>query len=439
MKKFKVYFIAVLIGFSGILSAQDNATAINISTDFLRLLYLEQYDEAVKRFDSVMAEQFPAKKLKDVMVQLHASVGDIDTVGESYIGKSTKGIIEVITPLFYKSIALDAKVYVKDSMITGFFMSRHVPTEYFIPEYADTSKFREIDLVVGENSELELKAKLTLPIGGGNFPCVVLVHGSGPNDMDETVGPNKPFKDIAYGLASRGIAVLRYDKRTKAHPSKWNDSLTLYDETVEDAVKAFELARDYPGIDKNRVVVLGHSLGAIAIPIIASETDAAGYIMAAGSPRKLYDLVYDQYHYLVLTDGSISKEEQELLDKYDQKLLNLKKVLQGEKIENDEGLPLNLSTEYWKYLNNYNTLEEAKKIKEPLLIIHNERDYQVTMKDYEIWKENISGDNITIRLLPELNHIFIEGEGKSSPQEYQSRGSVDEKVVFLIENWVKAL
>ncbi|MDZ7606573.1 MAG: hypothetical protein U5K79_13515 [Cyclobacteriaceae bacterium] len=55
---------------------------------------------------------------------------------------------------------------------------------------------------------------MTLPKGKNSFPIVLFVHGSGPNDRDETIGPNKPFRDIAYGLAEKGIASLRYDKRT---------------------------------------------------------------------------------------------------------------------------------------------------------------------------------------------------------------------------------
>ncbi len=59
-----------------------------------------------------------------------------------------------------------------------------------------------------------LPATLTLPSGEGHFPAVLLVAGSGPNDRDETIGPNKPFRDLAQGLAAADIASLRYDKRT---------------------------------------------------------------------------------------------------------------------------------------------------------------------------------------------------------------------------------
>ena len=86
------------------------------------------------------------------------------------------------------------------------------------PDYARQSAFTEKAVTVG--SKYKLKGVLTLPNGKGPFPAVVLVQGSGPHDEDETVDNNKPFKDLAWGLASRGVAVLRYNKRTQQYPKE---------------------------------------------------------------------------------------------------------------------------------------------------------------------------------------------------------------------------
>src|SRR5262249_18360103 len=87
------------------------------------------------------------------------------------------------------------------------------------PSYIDTTKFHSMDATVGTDPLL-LSGTLTVPNGSGPFPAVVLVHGSGANDRDETVGPNKLFKDVAEGLSSRGVIVLRYDKRTFQYGSE---------------------------------------------------------------------------------------------------------------------------------------------------------------------------------------------------------------------------
>ena len=70
----------------------------------------------------------------------------------------------------------------------------------------------------------------------------MLVSGSGPNDEDETDGPNHPLLDIALGLAARGIATLRYDKRTHDYPVSINqETFTLTQEYVPDALAAIRL------------------------------------------------------------------------------------------------------------------------------------------------------------------------------------------------------
>src|SRR5205085_1721112 len=143
----------------------------------------------------------------------------------------------------------------------------------------------------------KLGGTLTMPNGSGPFPGVVLVHGSGPNDRDETVGGTKMFKDVAEGLASRGIAVVRYDKRTKVYGPRVAalKTFTLHDEAVEDALKAAALLRTQSGIDAKRVFILGHSLGAYAAPRIGAEDpQIAGLILMAGNARHIEDLVVEQ-------------------------------------------------------------------------------------------------------------------------------------------------
>src|SRR6202008_4493727 len=101
-------------------------------------------------------------------------------------------------------------------------------------------------------------------------PAVVLVHGSGPHDADETIGPNKPFADLASGLASRGVAVLRYVKRTKQYPHCAQEkNFTYNQETVEDAAAAGHSLLGQDCVDAAKIFVVGHSLGATLAPRIA--------------------------------------------------------------------------------------------------------------------------------------------------------------------------
>jgi dienelactone hydrolase len=438
MRKIVLIFLAFILSHSLLFSS--NAEALKISQNFLNLLYQNKFEKATQLFDSTMQKQFNHEQLRTVWTQLAMSLGEVKSFDDPYIGKNAKGIIEVITPMHFAQTSLDAKVYVKNKEITGFFMSQHISRKYFVPEYADTTKFAEQELIIGVEGDFPLKAKLTYPLNKTNYPCLILVHGSGPNDMDQTVGPNKIFKDIAYGLATAGIAVLRYEKRTFAYPGKMGEileQLTLEQETIEDAVLAFRLMKENSNVNSSKIFILGHSLGGYAMPLIAEKTDAAGYIMSAAPARDFEEVIYDQYLHIFGADDTITTDEQRYIEDYNSRLENLKKLKAGEELEFAE-LPLNMSIAYWQFINDYDIVEKANQIKKPVLVIHNERDYQVTEKDLKVWQEKLDGENFDIQVLKGLNHLFIYGENTSTPNEYNQKASVDASAIELIKNWIES-
>ena len=142
---------------------------------------------------------------------------------------------------------------------------------------------------------------------------MVLVHGSGPNDRDETIGANKPFRDLAWGLATRSIAVLRYEKRTKQYPGKLMATgvgqFTAQEESIDDALSAVGQLRGTEGIDPKRIFVLGHSLGGTLAPRIGqADPKITGLIIMAGSTRPLEDMVVEQTRYLISLNGTPTAE-----------------------------------------------------------------------------------------------------------------------------------
>lgn len=407
---------------------------------FIELLILGDFPGAASRFDEKMRAALPPEKLAATWNALLAQAGAFkQQVGARKEERGGYTVI-IITCQFEKA-AVDVQVaFDAQGRIAGlFFAPAKSPVEWTPPGYAKPDAFREQEVTIG-TGEWALSGTLTMPVSQGPFPAVVLVHGSGPHDRDETIGPNKPFRDLAWGLASRGIAVLRYEKRTKQHAAKFiaqNMTITVREETIDDVLAAIALLRKTEGVDAQRIFVLGHSLGGMLIPRIGQlDPRIAGFIILAGSTRPLEDVILEQMRYIFLLDGKLSEEEKVQLEEIKQ---------QGEKIKNlkpsdaqSAKLLLGAPASYWLDLHGYDPPQAARALKRPMLILQGERDYQVTMEDFRRWNAALASQpNVTLKSYPKMNHLFIEGEGLSTPAEYNTPGHVAQVVIEDITDWVK--
>lgn len=346
----------------------------------------------------------------------------------------------VITPCEFERATVDIQfAFDTAGRIAGMAMrpaAKPVPP-YTLPPYAKPASFSEREITIG-SGEWALPATLTVPAGAGRWAGVVLVHGSGPNDRDETVGANKPFKDLATGLASRGIAVLRYDKRTRVHAARLAalKEFTVKEEVVDDVLEAVKALRAQQGIDPKRVFVLGHSLGGMLIPRIASaDPTIAGLIVLAGAARPLEEAIVVQTRYLANADGKISPDEETALEQA-AAVADSVRSLKPEDAASGRMI-FNAPASYWLDLRGYDPPSEARRVRQPMLIVQGERDYQVTMEEFARWKAAIgSRPDVTFHSYPTLNHLFIAGAGPSLPAEYQVPGHVAEDVVRDIAAWI---
>jgi len=327
------------------------------------------------------------------------------------------------------TVALDAESLVAGLRIVGTEEKKH----WTAPPYVDESSFRESEVKFGPE-DAPLPGTLSLPVGDGKVAAVVLLHGSGPNDRDESIGPNKIFKDIAWGLASRGIAVLRFEKRTKQYAQLFNVAkATLDSEVIDDAIAAVDFLKTQPRIDPERVFVLGHSLGGMAAPYVAKQAKSvAGLIVIAGPGQPTLDILTYQMEYLARLGGTWN-------DKVKAEVERIKKIA----VESREGKPmedekiLGQPASYWIDLDRRNAPKAAADVARPILVIHGGRDYQVTDESFAEWQKAL-GEKSFARLIAfaELNHLMIEGEGQSTPTEYEIEGHVDRRVIDAIARFV---
>jgi uncharacterized protein len=405
---------------------------------FLDRLDKGDFTGAAADFDATMNGVFGPDKLAEFWKEVPVRLGEFRRRTAARTEKLGPYDIVLVTCEFAK-VALDARVvFNADGKIAGFqFVPSLPPAEYQPPAYADPGLFEEREAIVG-TPPWTLPGTLTLPKGKGRFPAVVLVHGSGPNDRDETLGPNKPFKDLAWGLASKGIAVLRYEKRTRVYGPKivadpiLAPRLTVKEEAIDDALAAVALLKTTKEIDPRRIFVLGHSLGGTLIPRIGTagrELGMAGFIVMAGLTRPLEDTIIRQMTYLYALDGNLSADDQSKLDELRSQVARIKAFIKKDAIAGER--VLNAPAGYWIDLRGYDPPLAALALDQPMLILQGARDYQVTTDDFENWKKALgSRPLVEFRLYPALNHLFAEGRGPSTPEEYtRAHTSVSPEVV----------
>ncbi|CRK84672.1 alpha/beta hydrolase family protein [Neobacillus massiliamazoniensis] len=303
-------------------------------------------------------------------------------------------------------------------------------------------------IVIGTETKYPLNGILTIPNEtNGLFPAVVLVQGSGPSNMDEKIGNNYPFKDLAEGLSEKGIAVLRYDKRTLVYGKEMrNDTgISVKEETIEDAILAADFLRKDPRMDSNKIFIVGHSLGGMLAPRIDAEGGSfAGVIIMGGSPRKLEEIMMDQNNDVLNSLNKFlkmiaKKQIAALSSKFD----NIY-YLSDEEAKSTKVLGRYVRAYYFKEMGEHQTINYLKTLDKPVLILQGEKDFQVTVeKDFDVYR-NLLGDmpNVTFKLYPNLNHLFmpsVYGEILKAKKEYKVAQRVDKQVINDISDWILSI
>jgi uncharacterized protein len=418
-----------------LLASSAPATEPPADLRLLRALGAGDFEVATADFSPIMRERLDAGRLAEVWASVTASLGALDDIEP--LTEQVQGDLRVRTlRLHFAQGALDAQVASDDAgTIHGLYFRPAPPPA---PDPGEDAP-REFELDSGA-AGWPLPALLTVPEGEGPFPAVVLVHGSGPQDRDLSIGANLPFRDIAHGLARRGVASLRYHKRTHVHAERLSiesPAITLEEEVVADALAALAQLPKLDDIDGGRRFVLGLSLGALLAPRIGARADdIAGIIMLAPSARPLHEIIPAQVRYIAELDGSISPAEAEGIRQAEALRDTIARVLAGEDIDVSwTGAPV----EYWRDLDAYDALGTAATLDLPILLLQGERDYQVTVDDdFSLWRRALdTHPKAELHVLPGLNHLFIAGEGPSGPAEYLRPGRVDDGALDLIAAWIQ--
>lgn len=293
-----------------------------------------------------------------------------------------------------------------------------------------TDAYAEEAVQVGEH---QLSGMLTVPKNTENPPVVIFIHGSGQSDMDEAVGANnRPFRDMAHGLAQQGIASLRYNKRYFQLPTEYvSAEVTIQEEVLDDAAAAMALVRADSRFAGSQIIIVGHSMGGMLAPKIAADPEVAAMVSMAGTTRRLEDLIIDQDRRSLEQSGQYDAKE------IDKAMQDLEKEAEKVKALTAESTSyhLGIGAKYWYSLNQIDTAALAQQLGKPILILQGQADWQVYADvDYVGWQQALANTpDVTFRLYDGLNHLFMD------TADYSVTGTVDSRVIDDLAQWIKSL
>ncbi|HEY2013635.1 MAG TPA: dienelactone hydrolase family protein [Bryobacteraceae bacterium] len=412
----------------GLLMAQQAPDPAAVARKGLDLLLAGKYADLSQLFSPDLQKAIPEASLAKIGETQIKPLGAVEKIEDPSLRKA--GVNTVVTiPVKFRAQGVNFVFAVNATGQLYILNLQPGQVTWQHPPYSKPDSFREREVTTGEG-EWKLPGTLTVPAGNGPFAGVVLVQDSGPYDRDQTVGGSRVFKDLAEGLASRGIAVLRYDKRTKVYSARMagTTGTTVQEEIVDDAVAAAAVLRTQKEVDPKRVYVLGYGLGGYVAPRIAEDDGKlAGLIILEGNVRPLEDLMVERSE----SQGVAGKQ----LDTIKVLAARIKAL---EPADADAPPILGMPVSYLLDLKGYDPAAQAKKLTIPILILQGERDFQVTMKDFGLWKAALGArKDVAMHSFPALNHLLVAGEGKSSEAEYRKPGHVAPEVIDEIAKWVK--
>lgn len=301
---------------------------------------------------------------------------------------------------------------------------------------------------------IELAGTLCLPWGHGPFPGVVFLHGSGPVDRNGSAPglPVEVFRQLAWGLAQRGIASLRYDKRGVGG-SGGDLSRATVEDLLADAAAAVRCLKGQPEVNPDAVFLVGHSEGAILSPVLATRVEVAGLILLGAAARPLDEVLLWQTEAIQRALGADEAGVAEALERQ-RSFIRFVKGSQGEWGDyrlsdlrtampwlTPEALPRlsSASLGWWRWHFAHDPLAAIREVKEPVLIVNGDKDIQVPPRDAYLLAEaarEAGNGEVEAHVLPDLNHLLRHHPEPPSILYRHLAEPLDPRVVELVADWV---
>ncbi|MES2688945.1 MAG: alpha/beta fold hydrolase [Bacteroidota bacterium] len=434
-----IKYLAAFILFLATCSAYaQKADLLQQTKTVITHLQQKQFDSMYALFNADMQRQLSVSDIEIMWESFTEKYDSLTDVHETSIRKKDSlWMSETKLDFVKKSFILQLSLS-SDGVVCGIFF-RNINVPYAPPAYINMLTFYELKLNIAAKG-ISNEGILSLPKNNVKPPLVIIVGGSGPTGMDANSGPNKPYKDLAWALASEGVATYRYNKRTfnKANINmKHAAEFGLKEEYGDDIKALVNYFSRSDKIDTKRIYILGHSEGGFMLPYFAKENanKVKGYISLAGNVSTIADMLPYQFRFLksLNPDSTAGK----IFDDYIAKAEYMQRHVKSSTVEKDS-MVLGMTLYYLKDMEKHQPANLISYLNnKPFLAIQGGRDYQVPPTELDSWKTLLKDACCAeFKTFDKLNHVMMEGEGAPNPSEYSAPANIPEYVPLFISGWI---
>lgn len=414
--------------------------------DIIEYFQSGEVEAVYSQFDTSMAKVLSPPRLAPIWKQLSSNYGKFLGYGKQDSASVDDNLITNTDLNFEKAIINFMLSFNKKThKISGMYITEQekiqikdtIPID--LPSYIDTNSFKDTKIIIKDIYDLD--GKLSLPNNYSKDIVFILVHGSGPQDMDGSFGKHKFLENLAWGLASKGFGVVRYNKLTLQHGSalvREKPKMTQDDEYNNSILGAIDFIKKNSQLKDKKIFLIGHSQGASAITSFSNNKDISGLILLSGSPQKLYDIYTNQLEYIFNLEDGVNKSESKIINEHKSKVdyFNKNKT----RFIPKDSLPLELNYEYLVHLDKFSAIDNLKSSDIPVLIVNGGHDYQVTLRDFELWKKGLENkNNIKFELIENVNHIYGITDKMSVPTDYRIYRPISPELFEDLIKWINNL
>lgn len=401
------------------------------------------YESVTSYFDDNLKSKLPVGETGLTWFRAERIFGDFKELKHIKYGVRRDRVKYTIATIAFEKRWIDLELFFDSlQMIQGIFMHPQGSRDFLYRAPLDIASENiieeDLDLHIGPYL---LSAKYCHKNGKSHAPLIVFVHGSGPNDMDESLGATKMFKDLALYFAAAGIPSIRFNKGTnenKKYFKERNDSLTIDMEVTDEVLQVIADLKKQKLVPRQGIILLGHSLGGMMAPRIASRSKDIKALILVGAPaRPMEDYLTVQHRYLFSLD-SLTADEDLFLTYLNEKIKHVKEMDSVSQFKSYQ-LPLEMSSTYWWSLKGYDQLQVARQLSMPMLIVNGDKDYNVPASDLELWKEAVGEQFATTISFRSLNHGLIYVEEKSTPESYNEPANTPQYVAQKMIDWINVM